>query len=30
MILGEGGMRLSRNERFMQINIRYLRTVYSR
>jgi hypothetical protein len=30
MILGEGGMRMTRNERFRQINIRYLRTGYSK
>jgi hypothetical protein len=30
VILGEGGMRLARNERFRQINIRYLRMGYSR
>jgi hypothetical protein len=30
MILGEGGMRMTIYERFKQINIRYMRTGYSR
>jgi hypothetical protein len=30
MILGEGSMRMARNERFWQINIRYLRVGWGR